>query len=476
MALFYLTLLIFAFTQAQLNPGSCPDASQGGSVDPPVLNDPLATLLLDVFTVNWIWSITDTRTPEPTVQFGTCAPTVPTVSTATGPCTLNQSASIDWTALTEDCGWEAPAPVNGILTYSGSIYINGTETFVDQRGNTQSRDLRYEFVLVVTFPESTTISSNIVAVSPVLVDYFIASQIFNRGVNQGVVTFQSSVQYPWELSLDAAVTVANSINTATVVAGPAFIADEQGEVSNQTWTLTITPGTQICVLNGIYTVTANLVCVLANTSECPALSSPSTYPLALAVTSENFCATTGLDVPVTGTLLVFSDAGLNDRQDVFERDAVSYYELTVESPSASITQISIDQVTLSSPTNVILDGVTPTNTLNVYSVGNWISPIQSDADLSDPTNNRGTQTFSFALNDDLVDIDQDQAIDLTVAARATITFQGNTKKRSVLTTFQVSTQKKSYDAKITYVQASSSALVAPSFFIMSLLSFIAALL
>jgi hypothetical protein len=476
MNLFILFTLILGFANAQpINLASCVNTTEDTVLFPAVLGSPIATLVANVFTVNWVWLLTETRVQLPSYQFGNCTlQAVPDVSNAVTNCSLDQSASSSWNALTSTCGWTGTT-INGILTYTGSIFLNGSETFIDTRGITQTRALTYQFSLAVDFPSNISISSGITAFAPVLVDSFIVSQAYDVLTGLGVVNFQTQVQYPWSI-LISTVTVDNS-NTASAVSdggNPGTIGLTLGTLSDQNWILTITPASGVCVLDGTYTIAAALICTLTNSSACPTLSAPSTFNFVLVITSENFCGQIGVDVPLSGVLQVFGNPGLSIRSTDFVSGAVSYYQLIVTSPAATITDISIIQVTLTALTAVINDTTgTPTTSLVLYDGTNWISTI-APTTLTAAGSDGGIQSFSFGLNGDLLLIPRDSAVDLSVTAQALVTFLG-AKKRTAMVAFGVSTQTKSYAATIKY-SLSSSSLTSPSLVLSIVMTFIAAFL
>jgi len=470
-----LILALLAFALAQNT--DCPAASVSETVAPPVLGNPIATLVSNDFTVNWDWGLTLTRDQTPSYKFGSCPAVEGDTTTETftnGDCTLAQSATVDWATLPEDCGWTNVLNA-GIRTVAGSMFLTAEETFTTDRG-TETRTLTYEFALSVNFPEETEISSQITAFAPINTDYFVLSQTYNRPTNEGVVNFRTQVQYPWKIELLGPVGVSATpvgTNTATTSVGTETAATAPGEIFTQNWVLTIVPGTvpPVCTLDGTYTVPSRVVCIAANQSNCPALSTVPEFDIILTVISEDFCATTGLNIPLVGTLDVFSDAGLNNRQLNFELGAPSYYRLLVTSPAGTIANIDIEQVTLSTTDAAILTSGGPTDTLNVYSSNTWVAEL-ADPALGSAVANGGTQTFAFTLTDSSVAIEADQDRELVVTARAVVTFQGNadTKKRTTLATFQVSSQRKAYATTIT-VSQSGAASFTPSFLMVVCLLF-----
>jgi hypothetical protein len=130
------------------------------NVLPAIVNAPNATLVNDTFTASWIWSLTQTRTQNPSYQFGSC-PIIssPNSSNVIDNCTLAQNAVILWSTLVANCGW-SHSVISGISRYNGSIFIIGNESFSDSRGIIHIRNLIYEFSLIVNFPENTTTLSN----------------------------------------------------------------------------------------------------------------------------------------------------------------------------------------------------------------------------------------------------------------------------------------------------------------------------
>jgi len=214
--------------------------------------------------------------------------------------------------------------------------------------------------------------------------------------------------------------------------------------------LNIAPGSDACTFDGKYEVYGFLECILADQNACPTLPGTNQVIVDLQVASEDFCPVSNTDVKLNGLLRVFDDNAYSNPKTQFVIGTESYYELNVSSAAVTVTGVAITQITLSNPQGqlgVFNSAGTAFNQWIIYNNA-WAANAGASAEMLTPflASNGPHQRFHFSLTKDLLNIVQDLAVNVTITAKANVTYLDTPtgKKRSALISFAVNNQPQSY--------------------------------
>jgi len=352
----------------------------------------------------------------------------------------------DWpVALAQNCFYPLTVLNNGTdaeqVEYTVNLVLTANETVL-VNSLAFTRTLQYEFQASFLFSEYSVVSSTVTLISPVVIVSVIVNQLHANSANGGLsyVDIITQVGYPFALqniagdTFQIAPSGANDAQTTASLNStnlqsqgyPNTFAAGVGDFSVQAWQVSIVPGPTACQIDGTYITNNSLkiVCINPASPDCvlPPTTSISTV---FSISSENFCGQVVENIGVTLTL-TSTDDSYEVAQDTYligpnER---AYFKVTLSSlPTAvSVTSISVDRVTISTP------GL-PGGSLPV-----WLNN-QTALDFQEFQATALETHFSFAVSDNsLFQVAEANKATLSVTARALITYLGETgsTKRAIV--------------------------------------------
>lgn len=330
----------------------------------------------------------------------------------TGTCVNSFQTSIPW-SNSVNCSWTV-VDTSDQTTYKGTIFTRATEVLDALRGYPVVREVTTAAPIEIIFKKRLFISTNTQVLSDVSLFSSITKQIFLVGPPPaGIFEILTSLQFPYKIDSS------QQMNVSTYPTGlsPSLtdISDSNNCLANQPCTQMFRMNIDIstaCSFTGTYTLQFKLKChESVSPGNCTIDSTNENAQIILNVNSEDFCATTQVNIGLTGTLESFSQNDFATRKDSFLLGQPLYFQASLFSPKVSLVSSTVYRVQweLGATSKVLYDNYTITSdgTTEGFQV---------------LTGSASTARFQFNTDAAWVTIPVDSSVSLNVSTYVDVTY------------------------------------------------------
>lgn len=254
-------------------------------------------------------------------------------------------------------------------------------------------------------------SSIVQQVAPVDLESQVTYQAYNPSSLTGTVTFETALQWPFELESGSVASLPAGISLLDLQdVTPAGSCDSvDGSVCLQTFTFHVTP-TNSCQLTGDYVVNFQVTC--RGSAQCPITASDSAAALTFSITSTDFCAVVGTEASVNATLASYSDSALQSPLASFVVGQTGYFKISVFSAQIPLSHVQLGSV-------VVSQGAA--------------SATLSNTEIAQVENSVSSASFALFFNSSLFTVPSDGSLTYGITVTVDLTF-ADSRKRTVTST------------------------------------------
>lgn len=275
---------------------------------------------------------------------------------ADGSCNDAFIASLDWSFLRQNCGFNNPIDTvdsqnRPVISFPNSLNVQYDETITTPLTGTTTRHVQNSLGMAIEFMKDITVTSTPFDVNgttvptlqfvPVLIE-----QSYNATTGLGKLVYRTVVVWPYLLELPNIQPPSNiqaDITDSTdypATCQPGVVANgASNPMCVQTWTVILTPQPQLCSLTGLYKLDTNATCqsnVGTTLAMCPGMG---LVTFQSNIQSSNFCPSLTFEAVLQGSLNAYTNDSYTTLllpETPYKNGNQAFFMAEVTSPQATI--------------------------------------------------------------------------------------------------------------------------------------------